>query len=133
MVLRNSLPVDSAREYVDDYEITPEYYYERENGEIKVKERPWVVPDEKGVKSYSLLPQPVAVSLSRHVERWRRRRDAARRQSWIRARPRRPDAAGDRLQCDDQAQKGEIVEKWRKDGSRSIRPDDLVVAHIDDK
>jgi len=62
--LRNSIPVEKAKEYVDDYEITPAYRYEvNTRGEVKVIEEPWVVKDEEGVESYSLLPPPVALSL----------------------------------------------------------------------
>ena len=60
--LRNSIPVDLAKEYVDDYEITPEYIFEIKNGKIERKERPWIVLDDEGKKSYSLLPQPVVVT-----------------------------------------------------------------------
>ncbi len=62
--LRNSVPVDLARDYVDDYEITPAYRYELEtSGEVRVVEEPWAVNDDDGVKSYSLLPAAVTVSL----------------------------------------------------------------------
>jgi len=27
-LIRNAVPVEKAKEYVNDYEITPEYYYE---------------------------------------------------------------------------------------------------------
>lgn len=63
--LRNSVPKDLAKKYIDDYEITPEYYYEFNVKEkkVEVKERPWVVLDNEGKESYSLLPPPVVVSL----------------------------------------------------------------------
>jgi adenylate kinase family enzyme len=63
--LRNSFPVSKAKTYVDAYEITPEYYYEWDENKqrVKVKERPWVVKDDSGNISYSLLPPPVVVSL----------------------------------------------------------------------
>lgn len=63
--LRNSLPKDVALEYVDPYEITPEYYYERdaESGEVKILQRPWTIKDDEGVESYSLLPAAVVVAL----------------------------------------------------------------------
>lgn len=67
--LRNSVPVDQAKEYVDDYEITPSYEYERDlaSGEIKVIEKPWTIKDDSGKESYSLLPTPIGVSLIRQV------------------------------------------------------------------
>lgn len=61
--LRNSVPVDVAREYVDDYEITPAYRYELEGRKVKVVEEPWTIKDEEGKTSYSLLPAAVALSL----------------------------------------------------------------------
>lgn len=69
VLLRNSVPVKDAKEFVDDYEITPEYYYEWDNEEKKVvvKERPWVVLDDEGVESVSLLAQPVVVSLIKQI------------------------------------------------------------------
>lgn len=62
--LRNSIPKESARKYVDDYEITPEYYYQWDKKEKKavVKERHWVVLDDEKNPSYSLLPPPVVVA-----------------------------------------------------------------------
>lgn len=69
VLLRNSVSVKDAKDFVDDYEITPEYYYERDKDKKKVlvQERPWVVLDDEGVKSVSLLAQPVVVSLIKQV------------------------------------------------------------------
>lgn len=61
--LRNSVPVDVAKEYVDDYEITPAYRYELEGEKVKVIEGPWTIEDDEGKQSYSLLPAPVALAL----------------------------------------------------------------------
>lgn len=61
--LRNSVPVDVAAEYIDDYEITPAYRYELEGGKVKVVEEPWTIKDEEGNVSYSLLPAAVALAL----------------------------------------------------------------------
>ena len=65
ILLRNSIPAKKASAYVDDYEITPEYYYEWDSvhKKVKVLEKPWAVPDDEGVLSYSLLAAPVVVSL----------------------------------------------------------------------
>lgn len=62
--LRNAIPTASAKEYVDDYEITPAYRYEWDlkSKQVRVIEEPWVVTDEKGNPSYSLLPPPIVVS-----------------------------------------------------------------------
>ena len=67
VLLRNSVPVDRAKEYLDDYEITPEYVYSKKGNNIKVKEKPWQVQDDEGVASYSLMPPPVVVSLIKQL------------------------------------------------------------------
>jgi len=69
IMLRNTLPAGVAKDYVDDYEITPEYVYEWDEKEKKVRtiEKPWVVKDDEGVDSYSLLPQAVVVSLIKQM------------------------------------------------------------------
>lgn len=65
VLLRNSVPKSRVKKLVDDYEITPEYSFEylEETGEVKTKERPWEVRDDKGIVSFSLMPPPVVVSL----------------------------------------------------------------------
>lgn len=63
--LRNSIPADKAKEYVDDYEITPAYDYERDltTGKITTTEKPWFIKDDNGAPSYSLLPPAVVAGL----------------------------------------------------------------------
>jgi len=67
--LRNSVPVDKAKEYVDDYEITPAYSYELEKDgkTVKTIESPWIIKDDDSTPSYSLLAPPVAVSLFKQI------------------------------------------------------------------
>lgn len=67
--LRNSIPVDKANKYVDDYEITPAYSYELQKGgkSVKTLESPWIIKDDDGTPSYSLLAPPVAVSLFKQI------------------------------------------------------------------
>ncbi|MDD5146140.1 MAG: nucleoside monophosphate kinase [Candidatus Pacebacteria bacterium] len=68
VLLRNSVPIDKANEYVDDYEITPEYVYEKDaNGIVKIKEKPWQINDDEGAPSYSLMPPPIIVSLIKQL------------------------------------------------------------------
>lgn len=69
VLLRNSIPASSYKKYVDDYEITPEYSFEWDNkmNKVKIKESPWFVLDDEGVKSVSLLAQPVAVSFIKQI------------------------------------------------------------------
>lgn len=67
--LRNSIPQKTASRFVDKYEITPGYVYEwdKNSNKVIVKEEPWVVNDDSGEKSYSLLPAAVAISLIKQV------------------------------------------------------------------
>ncbi|MDD4271564.1 MAG: nucleoside monophosphate kinase [Patescibacteria group bacterium] len=68
ILLRNAIPVDVAKDYVDDYEITPEYVYELgADGEVKVGEKSYAVKDDEGVESYSLLAPPVALALIKQL------------------------------------------------------------------
>jgi adenylate kinase family enzyme len=67
VLLRNSIPLEIAKESFDDYEITPEYYFEIEDNEVKIKEKPWTFLDDQGRESVSLLPQPVVVSLIKQL------------------------------------------------------------------
>jgi adenylate kinase family enzyme len=69
ILLRNAVPVEKAKEYVDGYEITPEYVYEYDESTktVKTLEKPFVVKDDEGVEVYSLLAPPVAVSLIKQL------------------------------------------------------------------
>ena len=69
ILLRNSLPTKVAQKFVDDYEITPEYSYHWSEKEKRVKiiEKPWVILDDEGIQSYSLLAAPVTVSLIKQL------------------------------------------------------------------
>lgn len=65
--LRNSVPVSEAKNFVDDYELTPEFDFEIDGEQIKTIQKPWTVKDDKGTLSYSLMAQPVAVSLIKQL------------------------------------------------------------------
>ena len=67
--LRNSIPKSAAKDYIDDYEITPEYSYEWDEKEkrVNIKEKPWIIKDDDGIHSYSLLAPPVVISLIRQL------------------------------------------------------------------
>ena len=67
VLLRNSLPVKEAKDFVDDYEITPEFGYEMAGKKVKIVEKPWQVADDEGVSSYSLMPPPVVVSMIKQL------------------------------------------------------------------
>ncbi len=69
ILVRNSIPVKIAKQYVDDYEITPEYSYRWDSKKKKVEilEKPWVVKDDQGRKVYSLLAPPPIVTLIKQL------------------------------------------------------------------
>jgi len=69
ILLRNSIPVKDAKDFIDDYEITPEYVLEwnKKLKKVKVKEKPWIFSDDEGTSSFSLLPQPVVISLIKQI------------------------------------------------------------------
>jgi len=68
VLLRNSIPVDKAEEFLNDYEITPEFSYKlEENDKIKTIEKPWQINDDNNNPSYSLMPPPVVVSLIKQL------------------------------------------------------------------
>ncbi len=69
ILLRNSVPVEKAEEFVSHYELTPEYNYEwnEERGKAEVKETPWTIKDDNGVESYSLMAPPVVVSFIKQL------------------------------------------------------------------
>jgi len=67
--LRNSLPTRLAKEYTDEYEITPEFTYNWNQAEniVEVSKRPWEVIDNDGERCNSLMPPPVVVSLIKQL------------------------------------------------------------------
>lgn len=69
ILLRNHVPVAEAKEYFDDYEITPEYVlkWDAKNKKVKVIEKPWTIKDDNGVECYSLLAPPVVVSFLKQI------------------------------------------------------------------
>lgn len=69
VLLRNSIPVDKIKDFVDDYEVTPEYSYKWNEKENKVEmfQKPWEVLDDEGTACNSLMPPPVVVSLIKQL------------------------------------------------------------------
>ncbi|MDK2948862.1 MAG: adenylate kinase [Patescibacteria group bacterium] len=67
VLLRNAIPADVARDYVDEYEMTPGYSFETVDGEIKTIEEPWIVADDDGVQCVSLQAAPVVVSMIKQL------------------------------------------------------------------
>jgi len=67
ILLRNHVSVTESEELFDDYEITPEYIFEKKGKEIKVIEKPWSIKDDNGTESASLLSAPVVVTLLKQL------------------------------------------------------------------
>lgn len=69
--LRNAVPVDVAKEYVDNYELTPEFEFvwDEKDKKVKISQKPWIIKDDEGVSSYSLLAPPVVVSLIKQLSK----------------------------------------------------------------
>lgn len=67
--LRNSLPIDEAGEFVDGYELTPEYGYELDGEKVKIIEKPWTIKDDNGVVSYSLLPAAIVLGMIKQISK----------------------------------------------------------------
>ena len=65
--LRNAIPT-ADKDKVDDYEITPGYSFEKDNeNNVKVNESQWIIKDDEGKDSYSLLPPPIVISLIKQL------------------------------------------------------------------
>ncbi len=65
--LRNSIPIENQNLF-DDYEITPEFFYERDStGKIQIKTKPWVIKDDNGIDSISLMAPAVMISFIRQL------------------------------------------------------------------
>ena len=68
VLLRNAVPVAEADKLIDNYELTPEYYYEkRADGSVETKEKSWTIKDDEGVESYSLMAPAVVVSFIKQL------------------------------------------------------------------
>lgn len=66
--LRNALPAKEAEKVAEAYEITPEYTFERQtDGSIRTIEKPWIIENDSGEESYSLLPAPVVLSFIKQL------------------------------------------------------------------
>lgn len=68
ILLRNAIPVKEAKTMFDEYEITPQFdYILGKNNKVEVIESPWVVKDDEGRPSHSLMPAPVVVSMIKQM------------------------------------------------------------------
>lgn len=62
----NSLEVDKALDYADEYEFTVEHVFDYVDGEVKHTTKPFTVT-ENGKEYYSLVPAPVFVSMVKQL------------------------------------------------------------------
>jgi len=69
ILLRNCVPTEESRKFIDEYEITPEYVlgWDKKNKKVTVKEELWEIEDDEGTPSYSLLPPPIVVSFIKQL------------------------------------------------------------------
>lgn len=69
ILLRNAIPVSEATEMADGYELTPAFSYEWDatKGEVMTKESPWIIKDDSGVESHSLMAPAVVVSMLKQL------------------------------------------------------------------
>lgn len=68
ILLRNAVPVENASD-IDDYEITDIDVFDndKETGKVSVTQKPWIVKDDEGVASYSLMAPAVVIGLLRQL------------------------------------------------------------------
>ena len=68
-MIASKTSVNEAAEKVDDYELTPSYSYKLNaaTGQITTIESPWIVKDDEGKDSYSLLPPAVVVGMIKQI------------------------------------------------------------------
>ena len=69
ILLRNAVPIANINEIVDNYEITPKYVYKynEKTNKVTVIEKPWIIKDDEGVDSCSLLAPAVVVGLLKQL------------------------------------------------------------------
>lgn len=69
ILLRNHVPVSEAKKDFDEYELTPEFVldYDEKSKKVKVTEKPWVIKDDSGIDSHSLMSPAVIVSMVKQL------------------------------------------------------------------
>ncbi len=70
ILLRNAIPADSIQAgVVDEYEVTPKYIFrhDEKTDKVTIDEEPWIVKDDAGNDSYSLLAPPVVIGLIKQL------------------------------------------------------------------
>jgi len=71
VLLRNSVPVKEAPKYCEEYELTHSYSYkyDKSTGKLTSKSEKWIIKDDEGVDSYSILSAPVVVSMIKQIHK----------------------------------------------------------------
>jgi adenylate kinase family enzyme len=65
--LRNHVPVTDAKKF-DKYELTPQFDFSLDKkGSVRVKETPWIVKDDNGVASHSLMAPAVIITMIKQL------------------------------------------------------------------
>jgi adenylate kinase family enzyme len=67
VLLRSSIPVSVAPNYVESFEIQPKFSYTWNGSTVEIHNSPWTFEDDAGVSSYSLMAPPVVVSMFEQV------------------------------------------------------------------
>jgi hypothetical protein len=70
ILLRNAVPITAVQDdIVDGYEITPKYVFKHDEktGKVTINEEPWIIKDDEGIDSFSLLAPPVVVGLIKQL------------------------------------------------------------------
>ncbi len=68
ILLRNSIPEKLADDYVDDYEITPEFVYRLgKNNQVEILKKSWIIKDDDGQDANSLLAPAVTLALIKQL------------------------------------------------------------------
>ncbi len=67
VLVRNAVPASVAREYADDYELTPMYQYVWNGSKVITSETPWTVKDDEGEEVNSLIAPAVVVALIKQL------------------------------------------------------------------
>ncbi len=65
----NSIPISQVDKYLNDFEVTKEYYFEKIDGKIIRKEKDLIF-EENGEKFVSLLPSANVVQIIRQINQF---------------------------------------------------------------
>lgn len=68
ILLRNAVPVENVND-IDDYEITEisVFNHDEQTGKVTATEEPWIVKDDEGIPSYSLMAPAVVIGLLKQL------------------------------------------------------------------